>query len=248
MFYIYPFITFGTVALNHYNLWVDKEQADGNPYKNQNSAFGAGLGFSYRVNYLDIGFSLNILFSSATSNWRDGGSNAYIDYTLRHTLMNYMLSIPVGLSYPIASNIFLYAGFKPIFGISRLSWYDSVYAFTDLGFAQITSWGVRDAGLGSSSFGLGFSFGGDVLFSGNLGLHLRFGYDVINFKNYEGELEERYSDGTVRNKTAYLVYDKKDVELSVKDRSYDPSKGEVPGEENLSGFRFDVGLKIGLGK
>lgn len=248
MFYIYPFITFGTVALNHYNLWVDKEQADGKPYENQNSAFGTGLGFSYRVNYLDIGFSLNILFSSATSNWRDGGSKNYVDYTLRHTLMNYMLSIPFGLSYPLSPNIFFYAGFKPIIGVSRLSWYDSVYAFTDLGFSQVISWRVRDAKLGSSSFGLGFSFGGDFLFSGNLGLYLRFGYDVINFKNYEGDMEERFSDGTKRDKLAYLVYNNKNAELSVKDRSYDPSKGEVPGEENLSGFRFELGLKVGLGK
>jgi len=242
MIYIYPFITGGTVELKHYNISADIWQTEGYPYRNQDSAFGGGLGFSYRLNYLDIGLSLSVLFSSSASKWQYGyiGTGERIYHNMTHALMNYMLYIPVGLSYPISSKVFFYSGLKPIFGISRLSWYgsDSVYEGT-----QLTYWRVWDARLVASSFGLGLVLGGDILFSKNLGLYLRFGYDVINFKNYEGEAEVRDTRETKRYKPAYLVYY---GVLGVSDSL--PSGGKIPGEENLSGFRLDVGLKIGLGR
>ncbi|MFZ8834327.1 MAG: hypothetical protein ACO2O5_09035 [Candidatus Caldipriscus sp.] len=37
-------------------------------------------------------------------------------------------------------------------------------------------------------------------------------------------------------------------EIKVKDKYPDPSKKEIWGEENISGFRFSLGLKIGIGR
>ncbi|MEO0203737.1 MAG: outer membrane beta-barrel protein [candidate division WOR-3 bacterium] len=244
MLYIYPFMTFGSVALNHYNLWADRARADGSPIKNQNSAFGMGIGLGYRVQYLELGIGFSTLYTSATSNWREGSSNAYTDYTLRHSLLSFLIYLPIGLNYPLTEQFSVYFGVKPIMGFSNLSWYDSAYVY----LLGLSSYGVRDASLGKSSFGLGFDFGGDFGFSRSLALYVRFGYDVINFKGYEGEYEKRLSDGTRTKKLAYLVFDTDNNTLSVKDRPYDPSKGEIPGEENLSGFRFSLGIKVGIGR
>jgi len=247
------------VELNQYNLLVDMARAGGYPLQNQRRAFGGGLGLSYKLNYLDVGLSLNVLFSPAKSSlsWedRDGYGDYYYyyysSYTLQHTLINYILCVPVGLSFPISSGVSFHLGLKPMFGLSRLLWYDSAYyyrRYRDPWYdTTIISWETKDARLGASSFGLGFVVGGDILFSKNLGLYIRFGYDAIKFKNYEGEMELRDSYGTKIKTPAYLVYDFEGG-LWVKSRPYNPLEGEIPGEENLSGFRLDVGLKIGLGR
>ncbi len=238
MLYIYPFVTFGSVSLNHYNLFAYNYKL-----KNQNAAYGLSLGVGYETGYLSFGITWGILYTSATSNYREGGSNAYLDYTLTHRLINYIFYIPVGLIYPLSDNFSVYVGVKPMVGFSSLRWYDSLFTFTDLGFGNITSYVVRDAGLGSSSLGMGLDFGGNFMFSQSMGLYVRFGYDILNFKNYEGEQEIRYSDGSKERYLAYLIFNTKTNELSV-----EKEQAGIPGEENLSGFRFSVGVRIGLGR
>jgi hypothetical protein len=180
MLYLYPYISFATVDLNHYNLWADKMRADGYPVKNQRSAFGTGLGLGYKVNLLDVGVSFAILYSSSTSGWNPI-NGVYSERT--HSLLNFLMNVPVGLNYPLSDQFSVLVAFKPIFGYSRI-------------ITRI--WQVSDASLSSTSFGLGFEMGGDFSFSRSVSLALRFGYDAINFKRYEGEEEERYSDGTYR--------------------------------------------------
>jgi hypothetical protein len=208
MLYLYPYISFATVDLNHYNLWADKMRAAGYPVKNQKSAFGTGLGLGYKANLVDVGVSFAILYSSSTSE-------------RTHSLLNFLMNVPVGLNYPLSDQFSVLVAFKPIFGYSRLKFYDS----TDL---RITTriWQVSDASLSSTSFGLGFEMGGDFSFSRSVSLALRFGYDAINFKRYEGEKEERYSDGTYRKKVAFFVFDLDNNEIKVKDKYPDPSKKE----------------------
>jgi hypothetical protein len=240
MLYLYPYISFATVDLNHYNLWADKMRADGYPVKNQKSAFGTGLGLGYKANLLDVGVSFAILYSSSTSGWNPI-NGVYSERT--HSLLNFLMNVPVGLNYPLSDQFSVLVAFKPIFGYSRLRLYDS----TD---SRIITriWQVSDASLSSTSFGLGFEMGGDFSFSRSVSLALRFGYDAINFKRYEGEEEERYSDGTYRKKVAFFVFDLDNNEIKVKNQYPDPSKKEIWGEENISGFRFSLGLKIGIGR
>jgi hypothetical protein len=208
MLYLYPHISFATVDLNHYNLWADKMRADGYPVKNQKSAFGTDLGLGYKANLVDVGVSFAILYSSSTSDWIST-NGIYQERT--HSLLNFLMNVPVGLNYPLSDQFSVLVAFKPIFGYSRI-------------ITRI--WQVSDASLSSTSFGLGFEMGGDFSFSKSVSLALRFGYDAINFKRYEGEEEERYSDGTYRKKVAFFVFDLDNNEIKVKDKYPDPSKKE----------------------
>jgi hypothetical protein len=204
MLYLYPYISFATVDLNHYNLW-----ADGYPVKNQKSAFGTGLGLGYKANLVDVGVSFAILYSSSTSGWNPI-NGVYSERT--HSLLNFLMNVPVGLNYPLSDQFSVLVAFKPIFGYSRI-------------ITRI--WQVSDASLSSTSLGLGFEMGGDFSFSRSVSLALSFGYDAISFKRYEGEKEERYSDGTYRKKVAFFVFDLDNNEIKVKDKYPDPSKKEI---------------------
>jgi hypothetical protein len=86
-----------------------------------------------------------------------------------HSLLNFLMK-----NYPLSDQFSVLLAFKPIFGYSRI-------------ITRI--WQVSDASLSSTSFGLGFEMGDDFSFSRSVSL---------NFKRYEGEEEERYSDGTYR--------------------------------------------------
>jgi len=237
MLYLYPYISFATVNLEHYNLWADKKQAEGHPVKNQESALGIGFGLGYKVNFFDIGASLGFLYSSSTSDWYEEN---LMYHEIRHSLLNFLINVPVGLNYPLSEKFSVYVAFKPIFGYSSLKFYDS----TDV--RNIVHAWVLDASLSSTSVGLGFEMGGDFSFSKSLSLSVRLGYDAINFKRYEGEQEERYSDGTYRKEVAFLIFDLDNNDIKVKNGYPNPSRGEIWGEEDLSGFRFSLGLKIGL--
>ncbi|MFZ8834328.1 MAG: hypothetical protein ACO2O5_09040 [Candidatus Caldipriscus sp.] len=155
----------------HYNLWADKMRADGYPVKNQKSAFGTGLGLGYKA--------------KSTSGWNPI-NGVYSERT--HSPLNFLMK-----NYPLSDQFSVLVAFKPIFGYSRLRFYDSKDS------RIITRiWLVSDASLSSTSLGSGFEMGGDFSFSRSVSLALSFGYDAINFKRYEGEKEERYSDGTYR--------------------------------------------------
>jgi hypothetical protein len=215
MLYLYPYISFATVDLNHYNLWADKMRADGYPVKNQKSAFGMGLGLGYKANLVDVGVSFAILYSSSTSDWIPTNG---IYWERTHSLLNFLMNLPVGLNYPLSDQFSVLVAFKPIFGYSRI-------------ITRI--WQVSDASLSSTSLGLGFEMGGDFSFSRSVSLALRFGYDAISFKRYDGEEEERYSDGTYRKKVAFFIFDLDNNEIKVKDKYPDSSKKEIWGEENI---------------
>jgi hypothetical protein len=122
MLYLYPYISFATVDLNHYNLWADKMRADGYPVKNQKSALGTGLGLGYKANLVDVGVSFAILYSSSTSGWNPI-NGVYRERT--HSLLNFLMNLPVGLNYPLSDQFSVLVAFKPIFGYSRLPFYDS---------------------------------------------------------------------------------------------------------------------------
>jgi hypothetical protein len=139
------------------------------------------------------GLGLGYLYSSSTSGWNPT-NGVYSERT--HSPLNFLMNVPVGLNYPLSDQFSVLVAFKPIFGYSRI-------------ITRI--WQVSDASLSSTSFGLGFEMGGDFSFSRSVSLALSFGYDAINFKRYEGEKEERYSDGTYRKKVAFFVFDKENI-------------------------------------
>jgi len=184
MLYLYPYISFSTEDLNHYNLW-----ADGYPVKNQRSTFGTGLGLGYKAKSISGWNPINGVYSERT-----------------HSPLNFLMK-----NYPLSDQFSVLVAFKPMFGYSRI-------------ITRI--WQVSDASLSSTSFGLGFEMGGDFSFSRSVFLALSFGYDAINFKRYEGEKEERYSDGTYRKKVAFFIFDLDNDEIKVKDKYPDPSKKE----------------------
>ena len=163
--------------------------------------------------------------AKSTSGWNPI-NGVYSERT--HSPLNFLMK-----NYPLTDKFSVLVAFKPIFGYSRI-------------ITRI--WQVSDASLSSTSFGLGFEMGGDFSFSRSVSLALSFGYDAINFKRYEGEKEERYSDGTYRKKVAFFIFDLDNDEIKVKDKYPDPSKKEIWGEENISGFRFSLGLKLGIGR
>jgi hypothetical protein len=111
MLYLYPYISFATVDLNHFNLWADKMRADGYPVKNQKSAFGTGLVLGYKANLLNMGVSFAILYSSSTSGWNPI-NGVYSERT--HSLLNFLMNVPVGLNYPLSDQFSVLVAFKPI--------------------------------------------------------------------------------------------------------------------------------------
>jgi len=131
--------------------------------------------------------------AKSTSGWNPI-NGVYSERT--HSPLNFLMNVPVGLNYPLSDQFSVLVAFKPIFGYSRI-------------ITRI--WQVSDASLSSTSFGLGFEMGGDFSFSRSVSLALSFGYDAINFKRYEGEKEERCSDGTYRKKVAFFVFDKENI-------------------------------------
>ncbi len=188
MFYLYPHISFATVNLEHYNLWAQKMQLDGNMVKNQTSA--------------------------ASSNWAKNPKSRWF----KHSLLCFLINLPVGISYPLSDAFTVFSGFNPIFGYSS-----NFFNF----------WTTSNASLSSTSLGLGFEAGGDFSLSKQVSFSVRLGYDAINFKKYSGEKEERSSDGTLRIKPAFLIFDLDESELKIKENYPNPSAGEIWGENMI---------------
>ncbi len=209
-------------------------QLDGNMVKNQTSAIGMGLKLGYQYKFFDLSTSLGILYSSTLSNWVEYPQSRWF----KHSLLVFLINVPMGISYPLSDVFRVFFGFKPILGYSSLQWYDSTH------YSIIDFWTTSNASLGSTSLGLGFEVGGDFSISKRASFSVRLGYDVINFKKYSGEKEERSSDGTIRIKPAFLIFDLDKSELKIKENYPNPSAKEIWGEENMSGFRVSLGIKI----
>ncbi|NPA79761.1 MAG: hypothetical protein GXO29_01750 [Thermotogae bacterium] len=240
MLYFVPFFQFGTVSLTHFNRWVEKERSNDYDLPYQRSALGFGLGLGYRAYIFDVGFDGRMLYSSSGAT--DVPLTTGVSFSYRHTLLNFIFSVPVGISYPLSESFRLYAGANLLMGFSNLYVYDSLH-YSIFGS---NVWSTEDASLSSASTGMGVLLGGDIALSSSLSLFLRVGYEVLAFSGYKGKATYENSDGDTDEKTVYWVFNPNNNNIYL-DTS-PPGDGEVYAKEDLNGFRFSLGFKVLLGR
>jgi|GEM_PF-1961966 len=256
MLYIYPYFFSGTVELGQYNDMVERwKRVYGIRLNNQRYGLGAGIGVGYDAGLFEAGLSLKMLISSSNSRdffLLDDYSN---DLKLTHSLYNYLVNLHVGINYPITTLSSIYTGIKFIFGLSNLK-YNIEYRQYDYNYEyDYYSW--SKSSLNSLGLGLGIETRGEIYLSKNLAIFGGFGYDMIEFRRYEGEAEEYvrsrncYYDGCYEDESwdtypVYLVYDKGDRSLYPSSTPPNSYYGEEWGVEDLNGLRFFFGLRFNI--
>ena len=258
MLYIYPYFFSGTVELEQYNDMVERwKRVYRICLNNQRYGLGAGIGVGYDAGLFEVGLSLKMLISS--SNSRDFFYDEYENLNLTHSLYNYLANLHVGINYPVTTLSSIYTGIKFIFGLSNLKYniedeyrqYDYEYEY------DYYSW--SKSSLNSSGLGLGIETRGEIYLSKNLAIFGGFGYDMIEFRRYEGDAEayvisrscyyydeyECYEDESWYTYPVYLVYNKGDGYLYP---SSNPPNSyyEEWGVEDLNGLRFFFGLRFNI--
>jgi len=252
------------VELEQYNDMVEKwKRVYGIRLNNQRYGLGAGIGVGYDAGLFEAGLSLKMLISSSNSYT----SSSFYDYNgaynelklnLTHSLYNYLANLHVGINYPITTLSSIYTGIKFIFGLSNLKYnieyrqYDYEYEY------DYYSW--SKSSLNSLGLGLGIETRGEIYLSKNLAIFGGFGYDMIEFRRYEGDAEayvisrscyyydeyECYENKSWVTYPAYLVYNKRYRSLYPSSNPPDPDYGEEWGVEDLNGLRFFFGLRFNI--
>ncbi|NPB03014.1 MAG: hypothetical protein GXO39_01180 [Thermotogae bacterium] len=243
MLYFTPFFQFGTVALTHYNEFIDTLKAEGYDVNNQRVGFGFGFEVGGKLGYLSFGVE-PLIFQTSSSNLISDTSEMMItDYKFSHTLINFVFAFPIGISYPLSERFTLFAGVKPMMGISNLKTYDSLH----INLGGLIMWSSQVSSMSNISAGMGILFGGDLKLSDRISLNFGLGYDVLSFSQYEGKVTIRYSNGDEEETTAYWVFNPKYKYVRVRPSNQPPNEDEVYAVEDLNGLRIKIGLKIFLG-
>ena len=253
------------MELEQYNDMVEKwKRVYGIRLNNQRYGLGAGIGVGYDAGLFEAGLSLKMLISSSNSYT----SSSFYDYNgaynelklnLTHSLYNYLANLHVGINYPVTTLSSIYTGIKFIFGLSNLKYnIEDEYRQYDYEYEEY-DYSLIKSSLNSSGLGLGIETRGEIYLSKNLAIFGGFGYDMIEFRRYEGDAEayvrsrscyyydeyECYENESWVTYPAYLVYNKRDGSLYP---SSNPPNSyyEEWGVEDLNGLRFFFGLRFNI--